>query len=126
VAPEAVPGSGREGTCDVAFEVSGSDDGLERAAFHVRPGGRIVLVGIPDADSTTVTASTMRRKGLTLAWARRMTADAYTRAISLAVREAVDLSWLTSHRFALPDATEAFATAARRDGLKVVVDVTSG
>lgn len=126
MAPDAVTGSGRADTCDVAFEVSGADDGLERAAYLVRPGGRIVLVGIPDADATTVTASTMRRKGLTLAWGRRMTADAYTRAISLAVRGAIDLSWLTTHRFPLHRATEAFATAARREGLKVVVEVTSG
>ena len=67
----------------------------------------------------------MRRKGLTLACARRMTADAYRRAITLAVRGAVDLSWSTSHRFPLDDAPEAFATAARREGLKVVVDLSA-
>ena len=128
-AASLTPGDGEplpsKGTCDVAFEVSGSDDGGERAAFLVRPGARIVLVGIPEADSTTFAASTMRRKGLTVAWARRMTADAYARAIAVAVRGAVDLSWLTSHRFPLQRVTEAFAAAARREGLKVVVDVTS-
>ena len=55
---------------------------------------------------------------------RRMTADAYRRAITLAVRGAVDLSWSTSHRFPLDDAPEAFATASRREGLKVVVDLS--
>jgi L-iditol 2-dehydrogenase len=125
LAPEALTGSGREGSCDVAFEVSGTDDGLARAAALVRPGARVVVVGIPDADSTTVGASALRRKGLTLAWVRRMTADAYTRAIALAVRGAVDLTWLTTHRFPLDEAPEAFASAARRDGLKVVVDVTA-
>lgn len=125
VAPEeVVRGAGLDGTCDAAFEVSGADDGLARAADLVRPGARIVLVGIPDQDSTTFTASTMRRKGLTLASVRRMTAGAYRRAIALAVRGAVDLSWSTSHRFALDDAPVAFATAARREGLKVVVDVS--
>ena len=121
---EVVRGSPLDGTCDAAFEVSGVDDGLARAADLARPGARIVLVGIPDRDSTTFTASTMRRKGLTLACVRRMTADAYRRAIALAVRGAVDLSWLTSHRFPLDDAPDAFATAARRAGLKVVVDVS--
>ena len=115
-----------EGTCDVAFEVSGFDDGLDRAAVLVRPGARIVLVGIPEDDSTTFSASTMRRKGLTLAFARRMTDDAYVRAINLAVRGAIDLSWLATHRFPLDDAPKAFATAARREGHKVVVDVTAG
>jgi L-iditol 2-dehydrogenase len=120
------PDEAADGTCDVAFEVSGSDDGLGRAAGLVRPGARIVLVGIPDDDSTTFTASTVRRKGLTLAVVRRMTADAYRRATALAVRGAIDLSWLTSHRFPLDAAPAAFATAARREGLKVVVDVTTG
>jgi threonine dehydrogenase-like Zn-dependent dehydrogenase len=55
-----------------------------------------------------------------------MTDNAYARAIALAVRGAVDLSWLATQRFPLSDATEAFATAARREGLKVVVDVTTG
>ena len=123
--PDEVADSGREGTCDVAFEVSGTDDGVHRATKLVRPGARIVLVGIPEADSTTFPASTMRRKGLTVAWARRMTADAYGRAISLAVRGAVDLSWLTTRRYPLEQAAEAFATAARREGLKIVVDVAS-
>ena len=127
LAPDEVESrSSLDGTCDVAFEVSGADDGLVRASVLVRPGGRIVLVGIPDDDITTIAASTMRRKGLTLAFARRMTENAYVRAIALATRGAVDLSWLTTRRFPLEDAVDAFATASRREGLKVVVDVTSG
>ena len=118
--------SAHEGTCDVAFEVSGFDDGLDRSAVLVRPGARIVIVGIPEDDSTSVSASLMRRKGMTLAFARRMTADAYARAIGLAVRGAVDLSWLATSRFPLDEVTEAFETATRREGLKVVVDVTTG
>jgi L-iditol 2-dehydrogenase len=124
--PDEVTGGALDGTCDVAFEVSGADDGLARSTVLVRPGGRIVLVGIPGDDTTTFAASTMRRKGLTLACVRRMTDNAYARAIALAVRGAVDLSWMATQRFPLSDATEAFATAARREGLKVVVDVTSG
>ena len=42
---EVVRGSALDGTCDAAFEVSGVDDGLARAADLVRPGARIVLVG---------------------------------------------------------------------------------
>jgi L-iditol 2-dehydrogenase len=123
LAPGDVPDSGLVSTCDAALEVSGADDGLARAATLVRPGAQIVLVGIPDDDSTTFQASLLRRKGLSLACVRRMTENAYQRAISLAIREVVDLSWLTSHRFPLDDTTAAFATAARREGLKVVVDV---
>lgn len=127
VAPdEAAPGSALDSSCDVAFEVSGADDGLERAGLLVRPGTRLVLVGIPDEDSTTFQASLLRRKGLTLACARRMTDNAYSRAISLGARGIVDLPWLVSHRYPLADAAKAFEVAARRDGLKVVIDVAAG
>lgn len=127
MSPEDVVHAGElDSTCDVAFEVSGADDGLGRAGLLVRPGARIVLVGIPDEDSTSFSASLMRRKGLTLACVRRMTDGAYARAISLGTRGVVDLSWLTSHRFGLADAAKAFDTASRREGLKVVVDVTTG
>ena len=54
-----------------------------------------------------------------------MTDDAYTRAIALGARGAVDLSRLTSHRFPLDDAAKAFEVASRREGLKVVVDLSA-
>jgi L-iditol 2-dehydrogenase len=114
-----------DGAYDVVFEVSGADDGLARAAVLCRPGARILLVGIPDEDSTTFQASLLRRKGLTLACVRRMTDSAYARAISLGVRGVLDLSWLASHRFPLADAAKAFELASRREGLKVVIDVTT-
>jgi L-iditol 2-dehydrogenase len=126
VAPEeAAVGSELDGAYDVVFEVSGADDGLARAAVLCRPGARILLVGIPDEDATTFQASLLRRKGLTLACVRRMTDSAYARAVSLGVRGVLDLSWLASDRFPLSDAPKAFELASRREGLKVVIDVTA-
>lgn len=124
VTPDEAAGVAERDQCDVVFEVSGADDGLATAGRLASPGGRIVLVGIPDEDSTTFQASLMRRKGLTLAAVRRMTDSAYTRGIRLATSGVVDLSWLTSHRFGLEDAARAFDVAAAREGLKVVVDVS--
>jgi L-iditol 2-dehydrogenase len=122
VFPQEV-GAGREPDAfPVVFEVSGSDDAVERAAALVEPGGRIVLVGIPDGDRTTLRASVLRRKGVTLAFVRRMTEDAYVRGIGLAAMGRVDLSWLTTHRFGLDRAAEAFGTAVAREGLKVVIE----
>jgi L-iditol 2-dehydrogenase len=106
---------------DVAFEVSGNDDGVRIALESVRPGGRVVLAGIPDGDTTTFTASLARRKGLTIAMTRRMN-DVYPRAISLAARGVVDLNSLVSRRAALGEAADAFTTAAGRTGLKVLLE----
>jgi L-iditol 2-dehydrogenase len=86
-----------------------------------RPGGRVALVGIPGDDQTRFRASVARRKGLTIAMVRRMN-EVYPRAISLAVRGQADLGPLVTERFPLAGAAEAFGVAARRRGLKVIVE----
>jgi len=106
---------------DVAFEVAGNDDGVRIALESVRPGGRVVLAGIPDDDTTTFSASLARRKGLTIAMTRRMN-EVYPRAISLAARGAVDLDGLVSLRAPLAGTADAFAAAASRSGLKVIIE----
>jgi L-iditol 2-dehydrogenase len=110
---------------DVAFDVVGSAAAVETAVRAARPGGRAVLVGIPDDDRTTFPAALARRKGLTLLVSRRM-AEVYPRAIELATDGAVDLRSIVSRRYALDDAAEAFDTARRRVGHKVVIEPTAG
>lgn len=105
---------------DVAFEVAGNDDGVRIAMESVRPGGRVVLTGIPDGDSTTFSASLARRKGLTIAMTRRMN-EVYPRAISLAERGVVDLESLITSRARLAETPGAFAAAVGRTGLKSVI-----
>jgi L-iditol 2-dehydrogenase len=105
---------------DVAFEVAGNDDAVRLALESVRPGGRVVLAGIPGDDATAFRASLARRKGLTIAMVRRMN-EVYPRAISLAARGVVSLEPLVSLRAPLSDAAAAFETAGQRTGLKVIV-----
>ena len=113
---------GRHRIVDVAFEVAGDDDALADAIAAVRPGGRVVLVGIPDGDRSTFRAAAARRKELTLQLSRRMLPADLTRAIGLVASGEIDLSGLISHRFPIAEAGQAFAVAASRRGLKVVVD----
>jgi L-iditol 2-dehydrogenase len=105
---------------DVAFEVAGTDAALSVAMRLARPGARVILAGIPATDSTTFPASLARRKGLTFALVRRMK-ETYPRAIRLVERGLVDLDSIVTNRFALTDASQAFATAAARTGLKTVI-----
>jgi L-iditol 2-dehydrogenase len=105
---------------DVAFEMAGTDEAVRLAVAAVRPGGRVVLGGIPASDQTTFQASAARRKGLTIAMVRRMN-DAYPRAIALAAGGRLDLAPLVTHRFGLAEAPAAMAAAAARTGLKVIV-----
>jgi L-iditol 2-dehydrogenase len=106
---------------DTAFEVAGTDPAVDAAMEAVRPGGRVVLAGIPDHDRTSFRASTARRKGLTIAMSRRMN-EAYPRAIALAGSGRVDLASLVTARRPLAETAGAFSAAARREGLKVVVE----
>jgi L-iditol 2-dehydrogenase len=107
---------------DVAFEASGEDAALDDALDAIRPGGRVVLVGIPDGDRTSFAASTARRKGLTLLLCRRMEPTDLPRAIGLAESRRVVLEDLVSARYALSAAQDAFAELTERRGLKVVVE----
>ncbi|MBX3050069.1 MAG: zinc-binding dehydrogenase [Caldilineaceae bacterium] len=106
---------------DVAFEIAGANPAVETAIETARPGARVVLVGIPSDDRTSFSASTARRKGLTIQLCRRM-AHTYPRAIALAESGQIDLDVLASHCFPLEEYQRAFAVAAARDGLKVVVE----
>ena len=106
---------------DVAFEAAGTGEGVRLAVDSVRPGGRVVLAGIPGDDAIRFRASTARRKGLTIAMVRRMN-EAYPRAIGLAARGVVDLGALVSRRAGLGEVREAFGDAARRTGLKVIIE----
>jgi L-iditol 2-dehydrogenase len=110
---------------DVAIEIAGPDDAVDQALRAVRPGARVVLAGIPDHDRTSMQASLARRKGLTLLFSRRMN-HAYPRAIAAATRGLVRLDPLLTERYPLDEAPAAFAAAARRTGLKTVVEVSPG
>jgi L-iditol 2-dehydrogenase len=107
---------------DVAFEVAGDDDAVATALETLRPGGRLVLVGIPKDDRTSFTASVARRKGLTISLCRRMKPSDLPRAIRLAEEKRVELSPLVSARFALSQWREAFEMLSERLALKVVVE----
>jgi L-iditol 2-dehydrogenase len=118
----ATDGRGSSGPIDVAFETSGDDDALTDAIAAVRPGGRVVLIGIPYGDRTAFRAGDARRKELTLQLSRRMLPGDLTTAIDLVTSGQVDLSGLITDRLPIADAARAFALAASRRGLKVIVN----
>jgi len=106
---------------DVAFEIAGTDPAIAAAMDAVRPGGRVVLAGIPSTEASAFPASIARRKGLTIAMVRRMK-DVYPRATALVVGGLVDVRGLVSHRFPLTEVAHAFVAGVARQGLKVVVE----
>ena len=110
---------------DIAIECAWStDESVAQAVDALRPGGRLVIVGIPGDDRLSLPHSTARRKGLTIAMCRRMK-HTYPRAIALVESGRVDLASLISHRFPLSATAEAIRSAAdHRDGVvKVIIDI---
>jgi L-iditol 2-dehydrogenase len=106
----------------VAFDGSGSADAVEDAFESVRPGGKVILVGIPDDNRTVFMASIARRKGLTIKLVRRMK-HTYPQAIDLVAKGLVDVRSLVTHHFPLSQASEAFQLAKQRKGLKTIIDL---
>jgi L-iditol 2-dehydrogenase len=105
---------------DVTFEAAGDQDAVDTAIALTKPGGTVILAGIPSNDHTSFVASTARRKGLTIRLVRRMKFT-YASAIRLAENGQVNLSSLITHRFTLEQANQAFASAEKRDGLKIII-----
>lgn len=105
---------------DVAFEVAGENEAVETAMDAVRPGGCVILAGIPGDDRTSFSASVARRKGLTIKLVRRMK-HTYPRAIRLVESSQLEVGSLVTHTFPLERAVEAFDLAAQRVGLKVAI-----
>jgi len=107
---------------DVVIEATNSPDGFAHAVESVRIGGTVVLVGIPAGNAHELTASTARRKGLTVKWCRRM-GDVYPRAIQLVETGRVDLEPIVTHHFSLDETPGALALQSRYDDgvIKAVV-----
>ncbi|MGI8422551.1 MAG: zinc-dependent alcohol dehydrogenase [Chloroflexota bacterium] len=117
-----VDATGGQGV-DVVIECAGAPDTPDHAMRVVRPGGTVVLVGIPSNDRTGFPASQARRKGVTIKLARRMK-HAYPRAIALARAGLVDLPQLVTHRFPLAQAAFAFAALDRDQTIvKALIEV---
>jgi L-iditol 2-dehydrogenase len=105
---------------DVAIEAAGDNPAVETAIESVKPGGRVVLCGIPSDDRVAFSAGPARRKGLTIKFVRRMK-HTYPRAIRLVESGLVDVRSLVTHIFPLSEYDQAFRTAVKREGLKVVI-----
>lgn len=106
----------------VAFDAAGVQEAIDDAFAAVRPGGNVILAGIPQDDRTSFSASIARRKGLTIKLVRRMK-HTYPRAIELVSKGLVDVRLLVTHRFSLEQSVEAFRVAQRREGLKIIIEV---
>jgi L-iditol 2-dehydrogenase len=106
---------------DVVFEAAGESLAVDTAIDLARPGGQVVVVGIPFPDRTAFTASVARRKELTIRLSRRSTEASTRRAIDLVASRAIDLTGLVTMCVGLAEAQRGFDALVARNGIKVVV-----
>jgi len=107
---------------DVALETAGRPAPLADCLDAVRAGGTVVIVGVnPTETRLELPVYRFHRRNLTLRGSYGVrSADDFRAAVAWLGR--LDLVALVSHRFGLPDITQAFETARLGQGLKVLVE----
>ena len=109
---------------DVAFEASGDQDAVTNAVKILKPGGKLVLVGIPPSAQYTFNMDLMRRKELTVINVRRQN-HCVEEAIELVVSGKIDVEKMVTHHFTLDETPVAFdIVEGYKDGaIKAMIEV---
>lgn len=92
---------------DVVFEASGQQDAVNNALKILKPGGKLVLVGIPSSAQYTFDMDLMRRKELAVINVRRQN-HCEEEAIELVLSGKADVEKMVTHHFSLDKTGEAF------------------
>ena len=116
--PVAERFSGREGV-DCVVETAGTPEAVNHALDLVRPGGRIVLTGLPH-EATPVTFFTVVRREVTITGSM-IYQDEFAEAMQLVAAGQVRTAPLITHRFPLDEIARAFAVHEEPMAIKVAV-----
>ncbi len=92
---------------NVVFEASGEQEAVDNAIKILKPGGKLVLVGIPPDAKYTFNMDLMRRKELTVINVRRQN-NCVEEAIELVVSGKIDVEKMVTHEFNLEETPVAF------------------
>jgi len=96
---------------DVVFECSGDQAALDQSLVLLKPGGRLVIVGIPGSGRISFDPDYFRRKELTVFYVRRQN-KCIPDAISIIQSNPSIVEPLITHKFRLDQCAEAFETVA--------------
>jgi L-iditol 2-dehydrogenase len=89
----------------------------------LRPGGTIIVVGIPETDKWSLDADYARRREITVQFVRRQV-NCVEPSIGLMSSGKVDISRMITHRFPFERTQEAFELVAgyRNGVMKAMID----
>jgi L-iditol 2-dehydrogenase len=108
---------------DLVFECCGQQEALDQAIEVLKPGGRLIVVGIPEFDCWSVNADLTRRKEISLQFIRRQV-DCMEQALEMMENRTINVTNMVTHRFPFEKTKEAFDLVAEyRDGvMKAMID----
>ena len=109
---------------DVVYEASGEQDAIDNSLKVLKPGGKLVLVGIPPSAEYTFNMDLMRRKEITVVNVRRQN-HCVQEAIDLVVNGKADVEKMVTHTFSLEESATAFDIVADyKDGaIKAMINL---
>jgi L-iditol 2-dehydrogenase len=109
---------------DIVYECCGDQEALNQAIQLLKPGGILVLVGIPEIDQISFSVHELRRKEISIINISRQ-AHYTQKAIDLQEYQQIKMEAMVTHHFPLEETNQAFDLVANhRDGvMKTMISV---
>ena len=102
---------------DIVFECAGQQETLDQAIEILKPGGKLMMIGIPRKPRISFCPDLVRRKEITLINVRRQN-HCTQKAIDLIAEDKANLDFMLTHIFDFNQTKEAFdLVACYRDGV---------
>ena len=102
---------------DFAFECAGQQETVDQCMNMLRPGGTLVLTGIPRFDRVSLPIDLMRRKEITIVNIRRQN-EFTQKSVDLIASGKVNVDFMVTHHFPLEETQKAFdLVAGYEDGV---------
>ncbi|AQT69001.1 Sorbitol dehydrogenase [Anaerohalosphaera lusitana] len=111
------------GGFDVVFECCGQQDALDQAIEILKPGGKLMVVGIPQEDRVSFCPDKTRRKEICIQNVRRQV-DCVDATLEMMADGRLNADFMATHRFGFDAAQEAFDLVSNyQDGvIKAMID----
>jgi L-iditol 2-dehydrogenase len=108
---------------DIVFECCGQQEAFDQAVELLKPGGKLVVVGIPEFDRWSMNVENTRRKEISLQFIRRQV-DCVEAALEMMETGRIKIDNMVTHRFPFSKTKEAFdLVASYGDGvMKAMID----
>lgn len=108
---------------DVVFECCGQQEAMDQAVQLLKPGGKIIIIGIPEFDHWSFSTDVIRRKELCLQNVRRQN-ECLQPALDLIANGRINVKHLITHHFPFEKTKDAFDLVADyKDGvMKAMID----